>query len=109
MSTLNKIRKENIEKRKKLKQWSIDIRNRDKVCVICGTNKMLNAHHILPKEAKQYKFLMFDINNGITLCAKHHKFGYDISPHKNPFRFILWLQDARPAQFKYLLNKIPEI
>lgn len=36
----------------------------------CGSSKQLNVHHI--KTWAQYPALRFDINNGITLCKKHH-------------------------------------
>jgi len=56
-----------------LKQWSILIKERDKyICKSCGeTNKkMLEAHHIIPKSLKPE--LIYDINNGITLCLECH-------------------------------------
>mgnify|MGYP000859108732 CR=1 FL=1 len=43
-------------------------------CVICGTNKDLQHHHIIPKsqggDDHQHNFL--------TLCWEHHKFIHDI-------------------------------
>jgi len=99
-------KKERIEKNKKLKEWSRLVRERDKnKCVICKESKYLHAHHILPKEAKIYNFLKFDVNNGISLCPKHHKYSYEISPHKNPFTFMSWLKNERFEQYAYLLNK----
>ena len=92
--------------KKKLKEWSRDVRNRDKKCVICESTKFLNAHHILPKEGKIFHDLRFDINNGVTLCSRHHKYSYEISPHKNPFVFITWLHANRLDQFNYLATKV---
>ena len=103
---MDKKRRERIDNRKKLAEWSKQVRERDgNKCVICRATKYIHAHHILPKEAKIYHFLRFDINNGITLCAKHHKYSYEISPHKNPLRFILWFQVSRPKQFNKLLQE----
>jgi len=86
------------------KEWSLKVKERDNnKCVVCGDNKYINSHHIIPREII---YLRFDINNGVTLCAKHHKFGYELSAHKNSFAFILWLKKNRNKQFNYLIKKI---
>ena len=100
-------RRERIAVKKQFKDWSIVVRARDgNKCVICQATKYIHSHHILPKEAKIFHFLRFDINNGISLCARHHKYSYEISPHKNPFVFITWLHANRLNQFDYLADKI---
>ena len=53
-----------------LMAWSKTVRKRDKVCQICGTDKNLQAHHIIHR-SKQPE-LSFVVNNGITLCKKCH-------------------------------------
>lgn len=61
-------------------QWRISVWRRDRFkCQKCGSNKKLNAHHIL--NHKTHKELRYDVNNGITLCEdchiKFHKtYGY---------------------------------
>lgn len=50
--------------------WSKTVRKRDKVCQVCGTDKDLQAHHIIHR-SKQPE-LSFNLNNGITLCKKCH-------------------------------------
>lgn len=103
-------RRERIDKKKKLKEWSKQVRERDgNKCVICGSTENLNAHHILPKEGKIFKSLMFDLDNGITLCVSHHKFSYEISPHKNPFVFTIWLHANKLNQFNKLADKFDKI
>jgi len=93
--------------KRKLKEWSIAVRNRDEnKCVICNSTEFLNAHHIFPKEAKRYRDLRFDINNGITLCSRHHKYSYDNSPHKNPLVFIVWLIKNRKEQLTKLYPEV---
>jgi 5-methylcytosine-specific restriction endonuclease McrA len=53
------------------KNWEKSVKIRDgKKCMLCGDTKRLAAHHILPK--RDYPDRIFDINNGITLCHKHH-------------------------------------
>ena len=104
---MNKQRKERINRQKKLKEWSKLVRQRDgNMCQICGSIKFLNAHHIFPKEAKMYKYLMFDLDNGITLCSNHHKFSYEMSPHKNPLLFVVWFINNRTKQFMKLMDKL---
>ena len=50
-------------------------------CMICGSKEKINAHHIF--EAINFEELRFDVNNGITICEKHH-----IKLHKYTSSFI---------------------
>jgi hypothetical protein len=54
------------------KHWRLQIFKRDWFsCQICGhKGKDIEAHHI--KNVKNYPELIFDMNNGITLCDKCH-------------------------------------
>jgi group I intron endonuclease len=59
---------------KKQKEWKESVYLRDKYsCQKCFNEKgfTLNAHHIKPKE--KFPELMFDVNNGITLCNSCHR------------------------------------
>jgi len=56
--------------RYKLRKWSKAIIKRDKKCVVCGSRKRLEAHHLFDKNTYPHKAL--DINNGVTLCKKCH-------------------------------------
>jgi len=95
------------EEKLREKDWSLAIRSRDGWnCVICGSPAHTNAHHIIPREHKKYKF---DLDNGITLCTKHHKFSRQISAHNNPMAFFLWLQRYRYAQFCLAVERNIEI
>lgn len=97
-------RRERIDQKKRLKQWSIDVRNRDgNKCSICGVTKYIHAHHILPKEVKEFKF---DIENGIAICAKHHRYSREISGHANSFTFMIWFMENRKSQYEVLLVKV---
>ena len=91
------------EVKRKFKEWSIAIKERDAhKCAICGSILLLTSHHIIPRENKEFRF---DLDNGICLCVKHHKYSFDISAHRNSFIFVCWLQQNRPEQFERLYNK----
>lgn len=57
--------------RRELSDWSKNIIERDNKCMECNNINDLHAHHIYPKA--QYPELIFNMNNGITLCAKCHR------------------------------------
>ena len=89
--------KEQKEEKEKEALWSSEIKKRDGyACLICGSLYRPCAHHLVPREHKEFKF---DLDNGLTLCCKHHKFSRVISAHNNPMAFFLWLQKYRYAQF----------
>jgi 5-methylcytosine-specific restriction endonuclease McrA len=88
-----------IENRKQLKAWSVRCRAAG-ACAICGTDKYLNAHHILQKEV--YPELKFVDENAICLCVNHHKFG-KYSAHRNGIWFTQWLQTNQPTQFNWAI------
>ena len=71
------------DNRKKLilqadKLWATIIKERDGKCIYCGSDINLNAHHIFTKG--RHGNLRWNIDNGITLCAKCHTFGVHINP-----------------------------
>lgn len=53
------------------KQWRNKVIERDKVCMMCGSDKNLEAHHI--KRFSDYPLLRTSLDNGMTLCKKCHK------------------------------------
>jgi 5-methylcytosine-specific restriction endonuclease McrA len=56
------------------KEWRRTVFERDNyTCKQCGNKESgsFEAHHILPR--RDYQELMYDINNGITLCKKCHE------------------------------------
>ncbi len=88
-------------------KWRKSVYVRDKfTCQICGKKKCyLEPHHILPKA--KFPKLVFDINNGITLCWKcHHK-----TPgiHSGDADVTKMLQDkvAKNAREKHVRRKSP--
>lgn len=92
------------KKRKSLSDWSKAVRDRDNnMCAVCSHTEHLNAHHILPKE--NYKELMYEIINGITLCPSHHKFS-KYSAHKNAIWFYDFLKKNKEAQLEWALKNL---
>ena len=69
-------RKALIQKADKI--WADIIKKRDKQCIYCGSRHQLNAHHIFTKG--RHGNLRWNIDNGVTLCAKCHTFGVHINP-----------------------------
>jgi 5-methylcytosine-specific restriction endonuclease McrA len=56
----------------KMRIWSAKVIERDNIqCKLCGSDENLNAHHIEPVRNCKLEIL-FDVNNGITLCRKCH-------------------------------------
>ena len=95
------------EEKEKEVEWSRIIRTRDNwACVICGNPYKPNAHHIIPREVKEYKF---DLDNGVTLCTKHHKFCRKISAHNAPLAFFMWLEKYRHWQFMVMKDRLREV
>jgi len=98
-------------KRRELKKldktWSIAIRNKfNNSCAYCGGTEYLHAAHILPREIREFRH---NLDNGICLCARHHKFSYQFSFHKNPFAFFIWFQEKYPEQYNNLIQEYRKI
>lgn len=54
------------------KSWAKEVYKKDWYkCIICGDNKNKVAHHLNSYHA--FPDERYDINNGVTLCRKHHK------------------------------------
>lgn len=53
-------------------QWRKAVLERDNhICQDCGSQIKIDAHHI--KSLWEYPELVFDVNNGLTLCQTCHK------------------------------------
>ena len=90
-------------KNRLLKLWRDKVRllNRYR-CAVCGdADRILDAHHIEPKEL--CPALRYDPRNGILLTKSHHKFGKD-SFHRSPVWAAEWLKAHRPKQYQYVLD-----
>jgi hypothetical protein len=102
------------EFRNQLRLWKSSIIERDKgICQRC--NRDLNIlkedgklprkhpHHIISFNSVKRTFpqLIFDIRNGILLCARCHKDSPN-SAHQSPLEFTLWLMENKSEQYNYL-------
>lgn len=76
-------RRDRIDRDNKDKEWSKTIKDYyGNKCIICGSNKLLNAHHIIPREFQETRW---DTLNGVPLCISHHKYS-KFSAHKNGWK-----------------------
>ncbi len=55
---------------KEYRLWRIAVIRRDGRCIICGSLKRREAHHI--KNGQHHPRDRFDIENGVTLCRSCH-------------------------------------
>src|SRR5215469_6982076 len=63
-------------------------------CVRCGSDKQLNAAHVLPKGA--HPRLRFEPENIITLCFSCHIVFW----HRNPLEAKEWFDAAYPGRYE---------
>ena len=89
------------------KEWAKEVKVRDGwKCVVCDSETKPNAHHIIPREVLETKYL---IMNGITLCPKHHFFSRQISAHNNPLALFIWMEINRNEQLGLIKMKMNEV
>lgn len=78
--------------------WSLAIRDDwNNTCAVCGSGKC-EAHHLIPRT---HYTTRYDLRNGIALCAPHHKFDANISPHLNAAGWLHWLKNHHPLRHKW--------
>lgn len=65
-------KEENLSRRNNTTQahWAQRIKSFHPSCAVCGSNKDLEAHHIIPV-ANSEKYRYYD-SNGVTLCKECH-------------------------------------
>jgi len=67
-------------------------------CEYCGKGRevvQLHAHHIF---GRRHNSVRWSIENGICLCASHHRLG-KFSAHQSPLEFGLWIIQKRGQQW----------
>jgi len=84
--------------------WSRGVRTRAGMrCEICGCTKSVQAHHLLPR--KFYPLFRFDWENGVALCARHHKYG-PISSHEGCIGWVAVFARMFPTRFALALSRV---
>ena len=87
--------------------WSWEVKTRDNFsCIICKSKDKINAHHIIPRCNKTFRW---DVDNGVSLCSKHHRFSMELSAHHNPFIFYKFLEQVRFNQLINLYDKYKKL
>lgn len=87
--------------RREYKEWRTAVYERDDyTCQCCGDRGgKLNAHHI--NQFADYPELRYDVNNGITMCAKCHD-----STEDGSFHNVYGTHNTTSEQLReYILNK----
>jgi len=67
------------------KEWSLYVRNRDKVCQKCGSSSSLSPHHAF---GRRHRATRWDVFNGITLCYPCHIHW----AHRDAAGFSVWFE-----------------
>lgn len=84
------------------KLWSKRVRERANfLCECCGSNEYVQAHHIEDKKLNPH--LRYDTRNGVSACAKCHKFG-KASFHRGFVFAYLFLIKHRYDDLMYLIQ-----
>lgn len=58
----------------------------------------VEAHHLISRQIRCVRHLP---ENGVCLCAYHHRWSPHLSPHMGPIGFAEWLQEERPEQYEW--------
>lgn len=73
-------------------------------CAVCGSTKWVQAHHLIPRELMSHRHI---IQNGMLLCAAHHRFSFILSAHKSPIAFSKWVITYHQNTWNWLLRQEP--
>ena len=99
---VNKAKEEKKRIKKRDKEWSIRVKNSfNNICAFCDKDKYIQAHHIIPREIKKFRYNHL---NGIALCPRHHKWGME-SAHSNPLWFFMKLEKMYSLKLRILKLK----
>lgn len=72
-------------------------------CAICGSERMVQAHHLIPREVKHTRHALL---NGLSLCCDHHKFSRVMSAHKSPVLLFHWIITKDPTRWAWLVGML---
>jgi len=92
--------------KKCLALWAKIVKLRDGgKCLHCGSIKFLNSHHLVAKENYRTRY---ELDNGVTLCVKCHKYDRRKSAHGNPVWFAFWAIEVVGEDRLKRVNKIAQ-
>ena len=78
--------------------WSLAVkRDWNNCCAVCQSTTC-ESHHLIPR---QHNATRYEIWNGICLCARHHQFCPDVSPHQNAAGFLRWLEHNHQLHYRW--------
>jgi hypothetical protein len=77
----------------------------DGKCAYCGTTEITQAHHLIPREMYSHRHI---IENGILLCARHHKYSFEVSAHRGSIVFYRWLIAHHSDKWEWLMLQKPK-
>jgi len=88
-------------------KWREEVLKRDGyTCVVCGHGKKyLNAHHLIPRNFKQFALC---VDNGLTLCPGCHTLAPH-SAHKNPIWFVSWMRKHRLGTLQLAEDRLDDL
>ena len=61
----------------------------------------LEAHHLISRRRGHFRHLP---EVGLGLCASHHRWGAECSPHMGPLGFAEFMREYRPEQYEWWLQ-----
>lgn len=73
-------------------------------CAVCQSSDYVQAHHLIPRELKSHRHT---IENGIALCARCHKYSFELSAHRGAAMFFRWLMINHPTIWEWILQQKP--
>lgn len=86
-------------KKKADKAWGEYIHELYFSCLVCKTHNALQAHHLISRG----KIITRHIpENGVLLCATHHIFDPDCSPHAGPIGFTDFLYEEHNEKYSWV-------
>lgn len=73
-------------------------------CVVCGSIKYPNAHHLIPREMYSHRHL---IENGVLVCPSCHKYSFQLFAHRGSAMFYKWLINTYPDKWSWIMDQHP--
>ena len=106
MAKLSKLAKSKANPRSKYwknkadKVWGEYIHAKYNRCLVCGKNDfVLQAHHLI---SRGKVITRHEPDNGVLLCATHHIFDPDCSPHAGPIGFTDFLYEGHNEKYNWV-------